>query len=104
MNDPRNLEHAWALERLTAFSIGMLPEDDTLRLEEHLAGCDGCRARLAALRPVPGADAAHLPASLIATWERTARLLGESERGLIASHLEACAACRAALAFAGHEP
>ena len=104
MNDLRTPDHDWALERLSAFSIGMLPEDETLRLEEHILTCDACRARLAAVRTSPGTDASHLPASLIATWARSAKLLGDAERNLIESHLEACAACRATLVFAGHEP
>lgn len=104
MNDLRTPDHDWALERLSAFSIGMLPEDDTLRLEEHILTCDACRERLAAVRPSPGSDASHLPASLIATWARSTKVLGDAERRLIESHLEACDACRATLVFAGHEP
>jgi predicted anti-sigma-YlaC factor YlaD len=104
MNGTRVHDHDWALPRLTAYSVGMLSEDDTLQLEQHLGGCDDCRARLGSLQPVPGADAAHLPASLIATWTRSARLLGGLERSLIESHLRSCDSCRATLTFAGHEP
>ena len=104
MNGTRVYDHDWALPRLTAFSVGMLSEDDTLQLERHLGDCDDCRARLGSLQPVRGADAAHLPASLIATWTRSARLLGGLERSLIESHLHSCDSCRATLTFAGHEP
>ena len=103
MNDLRTHEHDWALDQLTAFSAGMLPEEQTLRLEEHLHDCEDCRSRLAPVRAT-SADLGHLPASLIATWPRTTRLLSGMERDLVESHLRSCDACRATLAFAGHEP
>jgi len=81
-----------------------MPEDELLRLEEHLAGCPDCRARLAPLKAAAGAGAGHLPSSLIATWPRSSRLLEGLERELVEAHLEDCEECRAALAFAGHEP
>ncbi len=94
--------HDWAVRRLQPFAIGLLPEQETLELEDHLRACDNCRARLASIAPAPGREAAHLPASLIATWPRAARMLKGIERELVASHLERCAACRATLEFAGH--
>jgi hypothetical protein len=96
--------HDWALRRLQAFGIGLLPEEETLELEDHLQGCDDCRARLASITPLPTHDFGHLPASLVATWPRTARALEGIERSLVAAHLERCPACRASLEFAGHEP
>ena len=103
MNDLRAHEHDWALDQLTAYSAGMLLEEQTLRLEEHLHDCEDCRSRLAPVRAT-SADLGHLPASLIATWPRTTRLLSGMERDLVESHLRSCDACRATLAFAGHEP
>lgn len=94
--------HDWAIRRLTAFSIGLLPEEETIDLEEHLVGCDDCRARLASIAPGPGRESAHLPASLIATWPRAARVLHGIERELVEGHLQRCASCRASLEFAGH--
>ena len=82
----------------------MLPESETLELDEHLASCPECRARLVSIKPVAGADAGHLPASLVATWPRATRLLSGIERGLVAHHLESCESCRASLEFSGHEP
>lgn len=94
--------HDWAVRRLQPFAIGLLPEQETLELEEHLRECDDCRARLASIAPPPGREAAHLPASLIATWPRAARVLQGIERELVESHLQHCGACRASLEFAGH--
>src|SRR5262249_10282633 len=96
--------HDWAARRLLAYSAAMLPEDELLALEEHLRSCPDCRARLAQLKPIAGADAGHLPASLIATWPRSSALLEGLERELVESHLKSCESCRAALAFAGHAP
>jgi hypothetical protein len=104
MNDTHTHDHDWAVQQLTAYSVGMLPEAHTLRLEEHLRACEDCRARLAPLRAGSAADVGHLPASLIATWPRASRLLSGMERGLVESHLRSCEACRRTLAFAGHEP
>ena len=94
--------HDWAVGRLKSFAIGLLPEKDTLELEEHLRECDDCRARLASIAPGPGREVAHLPASLVATWPRAARALHGIEREMVASHLERCVSCRASLEFAGH--
>ena len=94
--------HDWAIRRLTAFGIGLLPEEETLELEAHLVTCDDCRARLASIAPGPGRESAHLPASLIARWPRAARTLEGVERELVEGHLQRCASCRATLEFAGH--
>ena len=96
--------HDWALRRLLAYGAGLLPEDELLKLEEHLHGCPDCRSRLAPLKPAAGTSAGHLPASLIATWSRSAALLEGLERELVESHLEECEECRAALDFAGSDP
>ena len=104
MNGTYTHDHDWAVRQLTAYSVGMLPEEQTLRLEEHLGDCNDCRARLASLKSLSPADVGHLPASLIATWPRATRLLSGVERGLVESHLRSCDGCRATLAFAGHEP
>ena len=96
--------HEWALRRLLAYGAGLLPEDELLKLEEHLHGCPDCRSRLSPLKPVAGTSALHLPASLIATWSRSAALLEGLERELVEAHLEECEECRAALDFAGSDP
>jgi len=96
--------HDWAARRLLAYSVGLLPGDQMLDLEQHLRSCTECRARLASLRPTAGAEAGHLPASLVATWPRSSRLLAGLERELVARHLHDCESCRASLVFAGHDP
>jgi hypothetical protein len=95
--------HDWAVRQLLAYSAGLLPESELLRLEEHLHGCPECRSRLAPLKPAAGTGAGHLPASLIATWARSAPLLEGLARELVETHLEECGECRDALAFAGAE-
>jgi hypothetical protein len=96
--------HDWVIRQLLAYGTGMLPEDEMLKLEEHLQSCPDCRSRLAPLKPAAGTSAGHLPASLIATWPRSSRLLEGLERELVEAHLEDCEECRATLRFAGHEP
>ena len=104
MSRPSTSAHDWAVRQLVAYSAGLLPEDELLRLEEHLQACPECRTRLAPLKPAAGTSAGHLPASLIATWSRSSPLLEGLERELVESHLDECEECRAALRFAGHEP
>jgi hypothetical protein len=93
--------HDWAVRQLLAYSAGLLPEAELTKLEEHLHGCPECRSRLAPLKPAAGTGAGHLPASLIATWSRSAPLLEGLERELVETHLEDCGECRDALSFAG---
>jgi len=104
MSRPATNAHDWAVRQLVAYSVGMLPEDDLLRLEEHLATCPDCRSRLAPLKPAAGIGAGHLPASLIATWGASSALLEGLERELVEAHLRDCESCRATLTFAGFEP
>jgi hypothetical protein len=104
MNVTSTHDHDWAVHQLAAYGTGLLAEEQTLRLEDHLRDCGDCRARLDSMRHVSPPDAGHLPASLIATWPRATRLLSGIERHLVEAHLRSCADCRGALAFAGHEP
>ena len=101
MNTPP--DHQWALTRLTRYATGTLPEQETLELQAHLDHCTDCQARLAPVRDLGPADAAHLPASLVATWDRSAKRLSPVERDLVGKHLSTCSACRETLEFAGHE-
>ncbi len=102
MNTPQ--DHDWALVRLTRFATGTMLEPDALRMHEHLEVCVDCRARLEPLRLPDRLEAAHLPASLIATWARSAKRLSTLERELVGRHLETCASCRQTLEFSGHAP
>src|SRR5262249_50186281 len=96
--------HEWAVRQLIAYSAGMLPEGDLLRLEEHLGTCPDCRSRLAPLKPAARIRAGHPPASLTPTWATGSPPLPGLERELVAAHLRECEDCRATLAFAGHAP
>jgi anti-sigma factor RsiW len=40
------------VEEITAYLDGALPEDVAVAVEEHLAGCPGCRAAVAQWRTV----------------------------------------------------
>ena len=96
--------HEWTGRRLVAYGSGLLDESETLDVEQHLRSCTECRTRLSAIKPPAGSDPGHLPASLVATWPRSNRLLVGIERDLVARHLHTCELCRASLEFAGHAP
>jgi hypothetical protein len=93
--------HEWTARRLLAYGAGILTEGETLDVEQHLRSCTECRTRLAAIRPPAGSDPRHLPASLIATWPRSSRLLAGADRDLVVRHLHQCELCRASLEFVG---
>jgi UPF0716 family protein affecting phage T7 exclusion len=94
--------HEWTARRLLAYGAGILAESETLDVEQHLRSCTECRTRLAAIRPPAGSDPRHLPASLIATWPRSSRLLVGADRDLVVRHLHQCELCRASLEFVGY--
>jgi hypothetical protein len=94
--------HEWTSRRLLAYGAGILAEGVTLDVEQHLRSCTECRTRLAAIRPPSGSDPRHLPASLIATWPRSSRLLEGADRDLVVRHLHQCELCRASLEFVGY--
>ena len=94
--------HEWTARRLLGYGAGILAEGETLEVEQHLRSCTECRTRLAAIRPPAGSDPRHLPASLVATWPRSSRLLVGAERELVVRHLHQCELCRASLEFVGH--
>ena len=96
--------HEWVARRLLAYGAGLLPESETMDVEQHVRSCPECRTRLASARPTAGSDPRHLPASLVATWPRSSRRLAGAERDLVARHLHQCELCRASLEFAGHAP
>ena len=65
------------VQLLTDYLEGALSAADRARVEEHLAGCDGCTAFLAQLRPagrlVAGLAAEEIPAAVKADLMRAFR-------------------------------
>jgi anti-sigma factor RsiW len=65
------------VQLLTDYLEGALPAADRRRVEEHLAGCDGCTAFLAqlrtSLRVVAGLAAVEVPAPMRADLLRAFR-------------------------------
>ena len=50
MTAPPTIECRDLVELLTDYLEGAMPETDRARLEEHLAGCDGCTRYLEQMR------------------------------------------------------
>jgi anti-sigma-K factor RskA len=70
-------------ENIGAYVLGALPELEAEVLEKHLAGCEACRAEVAALQPVTAAIARSVPqveppASLKASLMATVRSEAEA--------------------------
>ncbi len=101
------IDHAWVLEHLAPYWAGLLEGADHERIESHLATCEACRRAWEAqssLAPVTPGTEAHVPAALLADWERQQRMLRGLERATIRHHLERCDDCRRDLLAMGHEP
>jgi anti-sigma-K factor RskA len=78
-------EHQGHRDELAAYLLGALEPSEAAALEEHLAGCEECRAELESLRPavqtLPEAvEPARPPAAL------RARIMGEIEADAKATH------------------
>jgi len=50
VSTPEDLACKELVELITAYLDGELPEHDRVRLEDHLARCDGCRSYLEQMR------------------------------------------------------
>ncbi|HEY2162076.1 MAG TPA: anti-sigma factor [Solirubrobacteraceae bacterium] len=55
------LQHGDCAESLAAYALGALPDEESARVREHLAGCQECRTELASLRPAVDALPASVP-------------------------------------------
>jgi hypothetical protein len=103
MSPARQANHRWARARLAASRLGLLGEADEARLRAHLVACEACREAAEPLEEEPGtAVEGHVPATLVARWDRARHELRGLERALVRRHLERCAGCREDLAAAGH--
>jgi len=92
---------------LVALAAGLLPADAEDAARVHLAACGGCAVRWQALlagREAEGAGERHLPAAMIARWDRAQAQLHGLERDLVRQHLDRCPACREELRAVGYEP
>ena len=97
--------HRWVRVRLAARSAGLLTEDETRQIDEHLTGCPECRRRAETFEGVPAeGDASHVPAPVMARWPEARQRLRGLERAMVRRHLERCAECRQDLELLGHAP
>jgi anti-sigma factor RsiW len=72
-------EHREFSDSLAAYALGALPEDESARLREHLAGCHECRAELEWLRSAVDALPASVP-QVEAPPELKARVMASVDR------------------------
>jgi len=98
-------DHRWFGKRVLARSVGLLDEADEARFREHLDRCASCASLWkdftdagSELADAPG----HLPAAMVARWDRALRALRGIEREAALEHVEACRACREEIEAAGH--
>lgn len=99
-------EHAWTQRTLPGYAACLLDDDEIARIDAHLAACAECRelaTRMTATE-FPRAGRRHIPADLLARWDRLSPKLAGLERELVQQHLDGCDECRECLRVLGHEP
>ncbi len=105
MKAPRTDEHRWARVRLAAFASGLLDGSDEERLCRHAGECAECRADVDDSMPgAPDPGRGHIPAGIVASWDRARLRLRGLERTLVRRHLERCDECRQDLEALGFAP
>lgn len=107
MSNPQDMtsdQHLAMRLRVLALSNHLLVGEDAEEVRAHAESCADCATLLDSLRESATASALgeHLPASLVATWPRSAPRLEGLERELVRRHLERCAECREDLKLLGY--
>lgn len=107
MSEPLETPHDWVRARLLAWGGGVLDPAGAERLEQHLEECEACRALAAEMRDPEALGeerGEHLPAALLARWERRSAELKGLARTLARRHLDRCEVCRVQLETLGYRP
>ncbi len=98
MTAPDKNPHVSPTERMLAL-LDLLDVEEQERVDAHLEDCKPCKERMgearAALRDI--AIQEHVPASVLARWDRLHAQMGPRERAMIERHLRGCGTCSEAL-------
>ncbi len=100
-------QYEWFRSRLPAYAYGLLPTDESERLELLIAEHPFLREEVGHLmsqRVPPDAADGHIPNAVLARWRRARRLLTGLERDAVRKHLKVCSRCQNKLRFLGEEP
>lgn len=99
-------EHAWFRARLEARALDLLDEGEERRFQAHAESCASCGAALKAHTQSAAriAREGHIPAGLLARWDRTSKKLRGMARRMVREHLRSCAECRQDLEAIGFRP
>ena len=98
--------HSWVRVRLDAHALGLLDEAEERSLLDHAAVCQSCGEALKVhSENAPRlAREGHIPAALLARWDRARHNLRGMARRMVREHLETCAECRQDLEAVGFRP
>jgi hypothetical protein len=99
--------HHWFRIRLDAHALDLLDEHEAVWFEEHARTCERCREAMklhAENTGFPWAHEGHIPAGIMARWDRAKSHLRGLPRQLVRVHLESCAECRQDLEAVGFAP
>lgn len=99
-------EHDWTQRTLPGYAACLLDDDEIARVDAHLAACEACRelATRMTTTEFPRTGRRHIPADLLARWDRLSPKLEGLERELVQQHLDDCDQCRECLRVLGYEP
>jgi hypothetical protein len=108
MSDPPigEMEHDWFRRRLDEHALGMLDDADERSFLAHVAACAACGDELKAYHENVAriVREGHIPARLLARWDRARGRLRGMARRMVREHLESCAECRQDLEAVGFRP
>ena len=88
----------WAEERLVSYLLDALPEDQTGEVESILSELEEYQEILKGREPE---DVGHIPAALLARWQKAGLQVHGVERVLVLQHLGCCSNCREELRLVG---
>ena len=98
------LELEWFCKHLAAHRLGVLDGEDQRRFEAAAAGNPACRAALDDFVAATTSPATtHIPAHVIARWDRALQDLPPLQRQMTVQHVRRCGSCRAELEFLGFD-
>ena len=94
MVDPQVDWHRWFRARIDAHALGLLDEAEEQRFLGHAEACSSCRDAMKAQAGPPPRSGDHIPAGILARWDRASASLRGVPRRMVREHLMSCAECR----------
>jgi hypothetical protein len=99
--------HDWFRARMAPQAFGLLDDAEEVRFLGHARECPDCDEAMKVFARDNREElrsAGHVPARMLARWDRARTRLRGLARRAVRAHLESCEACRQDLTLLGHTP